>query len=80
MFFGNLLGSIIANSTLVIGVAAAIYPIRVAAIEEYLIAAITFVVVFLLFWLFIRSKLKLERWEAGVLLTIYVVFVVVEFL
>ena len=80
MFFGNLLGSIIANSTLVIGVTAVISPIRVAAIEEYLIAAVTFVVVFLVFWLFIRSKLKLERWEAGVLLAIYIVFVVVEFL
>lgn len=80
MFFGNLLGSIIANSTLVIGIAAAVSPIRVAAIEEYLIAAITFVVVFLMFWIFIRSKLKLERWEAGVLLAVYLAFVVIEFL
>jgi len=80
MFFGNLLGSIIANSTLIIGITAAISPIRVAAIGEYLIAAITFVVVFLMFWIFIRSKLKLERWEAGVLLAVYLAFVVIEFL
>ncbi len=80
MFFGNLLGSIIANSTLIVGVAATISPIKVVAIDEYLIAAITYVIIFLLFWIFIRSKLKLERWEAGVLLAVYLAFVVIEFL
>jgi cation:H+ antiporter len=79
MFFGNLLGSIIANSTLVIGIAATISPIRVVAIDEYFIAAAAFLVVFLTFWLFIRSKLRLDRWEAGVLLILYIAFVVAEF-
>jgi len=79
MFFGNLLGSIIANSTLIVGVAALISPIKVVAIEEYAIAAAAFVIIFLTFWFFIRSKLKLERWEAAVLLVLYLAFVVVEF-
>jgi cation:H+ antiporter len=80
MFFGNLLGSIIANSTLIIGLAAVISPIKVVAVEEYFIAAIAFLAIFLTFWFFIRSKLRLDRWEAGVLLIMYLVFVVVEFL
>lgn len=80
MFLGNILGSIIINSTLVVGTAATISPIKVVSIGEYFIAAITFVVLFLIFWLFIRSKLKLERWEAAVLLLGYLLFVVIEFL
>lgn len=79
MFFGNLLGSIIANSTLIVGLAATISPIKVIAFNDYYIALASFVIVFLTFWFFIRSKLKLERWEAGALLLTYLIFVVVEF-
>lgn len=76
MFFGNILGSTIANSTLVIGLVAIISPIQVINTGKYLTAAAFFVVVFLVFWLFIRSKHRLDRWEAGVLVLLYVVFVV----
>jgi len=79
MFFGNLLGSIIANSTLIIGLAATIYPIKIVAIEEYAVAAGFFLLIFLTFWFFIKSNMKLERWEAAVLLLLYLAFVVVEF-
>lgn len=80
IFFGNILGSIIANSTLVIGVAALITPIKVGPLSEYLIATVSFVVIFSLFWLFVKSKMRLERWEAAILLVLYLIFVVVEFL
>ncbi len=76
MFFGNILGSTIANSTLVIGLVAIISPIQVINTGKYLTAAAFFVVVFLVFWLFIRSKHRLDRWEAGVLILLYVVFVI----
>lgn len=79
MFFGNLLGSLIANSTLIVGIAATITPIKVAAVDEYFIASFAFLFIFLAFWYFIKSKLALERWEAGVLLLVYIIFVVVEF-
>ncbi|HJX59249.1 hypothetical protein A2V61_04585 [Candidatus Woesebacteria bacterium RBG_19FT_COMBO_47_8] len=79
MFLGNLLGSIIANSTLILGMAATIYPIEVVAVKEVSIAAAAFVVVFLTFWFFVRSKLRLDRWEAGILLLLYIGFVVAEF-
>lgn len=80
MFFGNLLGSTIANSTLVIGATSIIHPIEIMAMGEYLIAAIAFILIFLLFWLFIRSKHRLDRWEAGILLLFYITFVVVAFI
>jgi cation:H+ antiporter len=79
MFFGNLLGSIIANSTLILGIAATIYPIKVASLKEPLVAGIAFVVIYLVFWFFTRTKMALARWEAGVLLLLYIGFVVFEF-
>ena len=79
MFFGNILGSIIANSTLILGVAATIYPITVTSLKEPMFAGIAFVLIYLVFWFFIRSKLRLERWEAGVLILLYIIFVAVEF-
>lgn len=79
MFFGNLLGSTIANSTLILGVTSMIRPIKIPAPSEYLMAVGTFFVVFVSFWGFIRSKHRLDRWEAAVLLVMYIVFVVTEF-
>jgi len=80
MFFGNLLGSTIANSTLVVGATSFIHPIEVKALEEYIFAAITFIVVFLSYWLFIRTKHRLDRWEAALLVLFYVFFVVMTFI
>lgn len=80
MFFGNILGSTIANSTLIIGVASIIEPIRIKAVSDYSIAAIAFVIVSLVFYFFARSKRRLDRWEGVVLLLIYLAFIVSEFL
>ncbi|MBI4157374.1 sodium:calcium antiporter [Candidatus Woesebacteria bacterium] len=79
MFFGNLLGSVIANSLLVTGVVATLSPIQISAVSEYMIAITAFLVIFATFWFFVRSKLTLERWEAAVLFLIYLTFVFVEF-
>jgi cation:H+ antiporter len=79
MVFGDLLGSIVANGSLVIGVTALIRPIRIQAFDEYLLATMAFVVTFGVFYLFIRTKKKLERWEGGVLLAIYFLFIILEF-
>lgn len=79
MFFGNVLGSIIANSTLVVGVAATISPIKIMALNDYVIAAVAFVIVFLLFWFFIKSNRRLDRWEAAVLFALYLAFAIIEF-
>ncbi|MFC1600692.1 sodium:calcium antiporter [Patescibacteria group bacterium] len=78
MFFGNLLGSTIANSTLVVGVVSLIQPIHLVAVPQYFYAVTAFVVIFLVFWFFIRTKHRLDRWEAGILILMYLIFVVVE--
>lgn len=80
MFFGNLLGSTIANSTLIIGVTSVITPIKIVAFSEYALAVGAFILAFIIFWLFIRSKHRLERWEGGILVLLYTVFVILEFI
>ena len=76
MFFGNLLGSTIANSTLIMGLVVLIKPIELIAVNEYFVAVVAFIITFLTFWYFIRTKHRLDRWEAGVLLLMYVMFVI----
>lgn len=78
MFFGNILGSIIANSTLIIGLVALIRPITVVALSAFLAATGFFVLIFLLFYLFIRTKHRLDRWEAAILIVLYFTFVLFE--
>jgi cation:H+ antiporter len=80
MVFGNLLGSIVANGTLIIGIVALVSPIKIMAFNEYLLATFVFMILSAAFYLFVRSKRKLERWEGGVLVLIYLAFVLIEFL
>jgi cation:H+ antiporter len=79
MALGDLFGSVVANSTLILGLVALINPKRLAnGITEYALAAAAFGVFFLLFWWFIRSKKRLERWEGLTLIVAYLVFVLLE--
>lgn len=80
MALGNLLGSIAANGTLIIGLVALLSPIKIEAFVQYLLATITFVFIFGLFYLFIRTKRRLERWEGAVLAFGWLLFVLAEFL
>ncbi len=79
MVFGDLLGSIVANGTLVIGFTALLTPIKIRAFDEYLLATMIFVATFALFYFFIRTKRKLERWEGALLLGLYFLFIFLEF-
>ncbi len=79
IFFGNLLGSTIVNSTLIIGVASVIHPIKIDSFVNYTNAIITFFVIFLTFWMFIKTKHRLDRWEASILILMYILFIVLEF-
>lgn len=78
MFFGNLLGSTIANSTLITGLTAVISPINIVSFSDYRNAVIAFIVVFVAFWFFIRSKHRLDRFEALILILIYIIFLYFE--
>ncbi len=80
MVMGDLLGSVVANSTLILGVVCLIVPIKVASLYIYLTATMFFLAIFAFFYVFVRTKRRLERWEAGVLVFLYFVFILAEFL
>jgi len=80
MVFGDLLGSIVANGTLIIGITSLVAPIRIRAFDEYLLATMAFVFIFAAFYFFIRTKKKLERWEGAFLIGFYLVFIFSEFI
>lgn len=70
----KLLGSIVTNSTLVVGILAVLRPM---VVEDSLSKGVTglFLVFILgLFWLFTKSKRKLERWEGVVMMGVYLMF------
>jgi len=79
IFFGNLLGSTIANSTLIVGLTAVISPITISSFSDYRNAIIAFVIVFITFWVFIRTKHRLDRYEGLILVIIYLIFTIIEF-
>lgn len=74
MFLANIFGSIIVNSTLIVGIAGLLSPFEVET-SKVLFLGGAYGAIFLLFWFFVRTKHRLERWEAGILLGVYLVFV-----
>jgi len=79
LVFGDLLGSIVANATLIIGVTVLIHPVAVGGTSRYDLASFMFVLLFGFFWMFTNSKKRLDRWEGLVLLGLYFMFVGLEF-
>ena len=76
---GDIVGSVVANSTLVLGIAATIYPIKLAQ-SSFVSSTIFFLTISLLLFLkFTISKQKLEKSEALVLTSAYVIFVLTEY-
>lgn len=79
IFFGNILGSVAINSTLILGIVAMISPVAIGDPKKlFVYAGFLFLAFFILPFL-LRSKKKLERWEGMVLVAIYLIFVLVEY-
>lgn len=78
IFFGNILGSIIANSTLVVGITTIIRPVTMQHGESYFKAFVFFIILGVLVWYFAKSKRRIDWWESFLLVLIYVIFVIVE--
>lgn len=75
MAFGNVLGSVVSNSTVVLGVAVLMAPVKLTqGLAAYLLATIVFMGMFVLFWAFVWTKHRLEQWEGGVLVGAYLLF------
>ena len=80
LVFGDLLGGIVANSTLVLGVTALIAPIKLVNTPRIALASLSFVLIFGLVWMFSKVKRRIVRWEGVVLVGSYLMYVGLEFL
>lgn len=80
LVLGNILGSVVVNSTLILGIITIISPFNFSGTVQGGVAGIFLVFVMGLFWLFTRSKHKLEKWEGLVLIGIYAMFVGMQFM
>jgi cation:H+ antiporter len=77
--WGDLLGSLVANSTLILGLAAVISPIKLFNGQiAYFNSVMVFLLGFFLLWSFMKSKLRVSRIEGLVLLAVYLLFILVE--
>lgn len=80
VFFGNILGSIVINSTLIVGLAAFISPVKDIDFSHFARAAAGFVAAFIVFGILSRKSGGIGRLGATLLLIVYIMFVVVQFL
>ncbi len=78
LVLGNILGSVVINSTLILGIIAVISPIEYSDRLQRGTASLFMISVLGLFWLFTKSKRKLERWEGAVLVGIFAMFVGIQ--
>lgn len=79
MVLGDLMGSVITNATLVLGITAIINPIEIQVKSIFYSSIIFLFFVLLLFNIFIRTERKLETIEAIILIFVYIGFIIVEF-
>lgn len=76
---GDVIGSVVANSTVVLGTAAAIYPIDVKNSHIGITPIVFSMFALLVFLRFVRTKEKLDKIEGLLLLLIYIVSMAVEY-
>lgn len=80
MVLGNAMGSVIIVSTLVLGIVALICPIEILHFSPFAIARFFLIISAMFFLLFVRTGHKITKNEALFLLSIYLLFVIVEIL
>ena len=78
MILGDLMGSIIAPATLVLGIVVLICPIQIPDFSPFVIARLFLIISAFFFFIFLRTGKKITRREAIFLLGIYVTFVLSE--
>jgi len=78
LILGDILGSVAVNSTLILGIIVLISPIGYTDPLQKGISGLFLMIILGLFWLFTRSKHKLDRWEGAVLVGVYAMFVGIQ--
>jgi len=76
----DLLSSVVMNSTVILGIVALISPIVLRESVQRGLSGMFLVIVLGLFWLFTKSKRKIEKWEGVVLIGVYLMFIGLQFI
>lgn len=76
---GDVVGSVVANSTLVLGTAALIYPIKLGGTRFGLSTIMIILSTLLLFLAFSKTDEKIDKREAVALLVVYAIFISLEY-
>jgi len=79
LVLGNVFGSVIINSTLVLGIVALISPFRIYDLPLFIDGFIATGFVVLIFLIFARTKHEISKKEAKFLLFLYALFFIVQF-
>lgn len=78
VLYGDIYGSLVANANLIVGLIALIRPIRISVFSHYSLSIAALIVTFSLFFIFSFTKKRFDKWEAAVLLGIYMIFFLAE--
>jgi len=78
MILGDLMGAVIVCATLVLGIVALIYPIKIVDFSSLIIAFIFLTIAAVFFLVIVRTGQKISKKEGLFLLIIYIVFLFVE--
>ncbi len=73
--FGDILGSVTANSTLVLGITAIIHPIIFPGYHLPFITAVMLILALAVFLRASETKEKIDRWEAAIMFIVYCLFI-----
>ncbi len=80
MLLGDLMGVVIVASTLVLGTVALICPIVIESFSPYFVARVFLILAALFFLVFVRTDRKITKKEGLFLLSLYILFVIIEVL
>jgi len=78
IFFGDILGSLVTNANLVIGLSVLRRPVVFLDLSSYAVSVVILFLVLALFYIFALTKRKIEKWEAAVLFASYLLFLILE--
>jgi len=79
MVIGDILGSVIFNAGLILGITALISPIKIVSFNVVFSSALFLVLSILAFTFFLRTEYRLTRIEGTILALLFVVFMALEF-
>lgn len=78
MVLGDLMGAVIIVATLVLGIVAIIYPIKIFDPYPYFVARIFLITSALFFFIFVRTDRKITNKEAIFLFSLFIIYLLIE--